>query len=30
VGTGRYVLDNGESVVIEAHARLLEPELAAA
>ena len=27
---GRYVLDNGESVVIEARARMLEPELAAA
>jgi GGDEF domain-containing protein len=27
---GRYVLENGETVVIEAKARLLEPELAAA
>ncbi len=26
--SGRYLLDNGETVLIEAHARLLLPELA--
>jgi hypothetical protein len=27
--SGRYLLDNGETVLIEAHARLLLPELVA-